>query len=227
MTPHFEAIGYVQTMLIAVDWAGDPGMKLGRGSLPRCIMAVIVCVDEEALRNALAELRHARSLRKDFEFHYTKLDDQKLKEQFMQAIASKVIATVAVYEKERMTPSWAWGRDTDLLVQLIIHCVLSLPHEVIKDAKMIIDGEREAKVLRDVLRPALSKALEERNIAERLHKIVPGSSASYDAIQVADMIGGAVNAEVKHEAKETHFLGAASKCVTVLRITPEMAKPTK
>lgn len=202
-------------------------MKLGRGSLPRCIMAVIVCLDEEALQSALAELHRACGLRKDFEFHYTKLDDQELKEQFMQAIASKFIATVAVYEKERMAPSWAWGRDTDLLVQLIIHCVLSLPHEVIKDAKMIIDGEREAKALRDAMRPALSKALEKRGIAERLHKIVPGRSASHDAIQVADMIGGAVNAAVKHEAKETRFLAAASECVTVLRITPEMAKPTK
>ncbi len=114
MTSHFEAIGYVQTMLIAVDWAGDPGMKLGRGSLPRCIMAVIVCVDEEALRSALAELRHARGLRKGFEFHYTKLDDQKLKEQFMQAIASKVIATVAVYEKERMTPSGSRRKQLEL-----------------------------------------------------------------------------------------------------------------
>lgn len=180
-----------------------------------------------ALRAALAELRRARSLRKDFEFHYTKLDDQGLKEQFMQAISGKFIATVAVYEKERMTPKWAWGRDMNLLVQLVIRCVLALPHEALEDGKMIIDGEREAKALRDALRPALSKALKDRGIVERLHKIVPGNSASHDVIQVADMVCGAINTAVRHEAEETRFLATASKCVTVLRITPEMAKPTK
>jgi hypothetical protein len=74
-------------MLLAVDWSGDPGMK--PRSLPRCIMTIVVCGNEDALRDALAKLR-ARSLRKDFEFHYTKIDDEALRSQFMEAIAGSL-----------------------------------------------------------------------------------------------------------------------------------------
>jgi len=212
-------------MLLAVDWSGDPGMK--PRSLPRCIMTIVVCGNEDALSDALAKLRCARSLRKDFEFHYTKIDDEALRSQFMEAIAGKFSAVVAVYDKEQMKPKWAWGRDTDLLVQLIVHCVLSLPPQVIHDARMIIDGDREVRALRKVLRPTLSKAYQDRGIPERVGKIVPGRSEAYDSIQVADMVGGAVSEAVRRQMKEGRFLKAAGHNVTVLRITPDMEKPTE
>lgn len=211
--------------LIGIDWSGDPGMK--PGSLPRCVMAVVACTDVDALDGALAELRQARSLKKTFEFHYTEIDDAELRSQFMAAVAGKVMATVAVYEKERMVPRWAWGRDTDLLVQLIIHCVMALPPAAIDGAKVVIDGDREAKALRKVLRPALSKSLEQHGITERSAKMVPGRSEDYNIVQVADMIAGATSDIVKRRAKETEFLGVALDDVTVLRITPLMEKPAK
>lgn len=219
-------------MFIGVDWAGDPGMKFSAagsgGSRPRCVMAVAACHDEPGLQLALATLRQERSLRKDFEFHYSEIDDSShLREEFMAAVAGLFTATVAIYDKTQMQPSWAWGRDTDLLMQLIVHCVLGLAPTTLARSKMILDGEREAKTLGRKLRPIISKALAERDISERLSKIVPGNSRDYDVLQLADMIGGAVHDAARRASKDTHFLGDARGNVTILRITPEMEKPTK
>ena len=212
-------------MLLAVDWSGDQGVK--PGSLPRCVMAVVACKDAVALEVALAEVREKRGLKRDFEFHYTDIDDPILRGEFMQAVAGKFRAAVAVYDKEQMRHRWAWGRDTDLLVQLIIHCILALPPDVIQDGKMVIDGDREVKALKRALRPALSKTLKERGVSERLNKIAPGNSKVYGVIQVADMVCGAINEAAKRQIKVGGFLDAARDSVTVLRITPNMEKPAK
>ncbi len=64
-------------------------------------------------------------------------------------------------------------------------------------------------------------------LAERLRRIVAGNSESYAAIQMADMVAGAVHAVVRKQDKEDNYLHAAHGDVMVLRITPDMEKPTK
>jgi len=105
------------SVLLAVDWSGDPGVDPKSPSL--CIMSV-VAYDENALGAALAKLREQNGKRKDFEFHYTDIDDRELKDDFMAAVAHTFMGSIVVYNKDAMATRDAWGRDTSLLVQLIV-----------------------------------------------------------------------------------------------------------
>jgi len=210
------------SVLLAVDWSGDPGVDPKSPSL--CIMSV-VAYDEHALGAALAKLREQNGKSKDFEFHYTDIDDRELKDDFMAAVAHTFMGSIVVYNKDAMATRDAWGRDTSLLVQLIIQCVLLLPEGTIKDAKMTIDGKREVKVLERALRPSLSAALRARYIEGRLSKIRHAQSLGHDGLQLADMVGGAVREAIKRGAKETLFLRSAHTVVRVMRTEPEMEKP--
>lgn len=197
------------------------------GSLPRCVMAVVACADEVALAAALARLRRDRGLAGDFEFHYVRATDS-LREAFMDVLADQAVhATVAIYEKDRLRPRWAWGRDTGLLLQLVVHCALAFPAGTLGGARMLIDGDREARALIKILRPALSHALAERGGTERLTRMTHGDSTRHDILQVADMFSGALAAASKRRVQHTTFLGRARGRVTVLPIAPEMEKPIK
>lgn len=209
-------------MLLAVDWSGDPGV--GPKSQPLCIMAV-VAYDDPALGVALTKLRAHKGKPNDFEFHYTDIDDRQLKDDFMAAVAHTFVGRIVVYDKDAMVTRDAWGRDTALLVQLIIQGVLLLPKGTITGAKMTIDGKREVKALERTLRPALSAALRAHDVDDRVSKIRHAPSVGHDGLQLADMIGGAVREAIKRGAKETVFLRRAHTVVRVIRTEPEMEKP--
>ena len=209
-------------MLLAVDWSGDPGVD--PKSRPLCIMSV-VAYDENALDVALAKLREQKGKPKDYEFHYTDIDDRQFKDDFMASVAHVFIGRVVVYDKDAMVTRDAWGRDTSLLVQLIIQSLLLMPEGTIKDAKMTLDGKREVKVLERTLRPALSASLKARCIEDRVSKIRHAQSLGHGGLQLADMVGGAVGDAIKRGSKETLFLRNARAVVRVTKITPEMEKP--
>jgi hypothetical protein len=181
---------------IAVDWPGDPGFK--PGTLSYCAMSVVVSQTAQEIEDALTDVRRKRSLPKDkkgkdFEFKFAKTN-LPAKVDFMQRVAlTSFRAVVLIYDKDAMSPKWAWGKKDDLLVQLLAGCVLQLTQPEIAGSKMMIDGEAEAKKVGRLVRPKLSEAWTRAGLSARLRSpIVNGDSKDYDPLQLADMIGGAV-----------------------------------
>jgi len=207
---------------LAVDWSGDPGVD--PKSQPLCIMSV-VAYEEDVLGSALARLREAKSLGQHYEFHYKDINDRSVKDNFMAAVTDIFIGAIVIFDKDAMETRDAWGRDTNLLVQLIIQCILLLPPGTIKGVPMTIDGKREVKVLERALRPALSKKLLEEEITDRLSKIGHAKSKDHNGIQLADMTAGAVREAISNRKKELFFLRTAHTGVRILQPKPPMERP--
>ena len=166
-------------------------------------------------------------MRRSFEFKHAKAVEP-VAIAFMERIAqTSFTSIVVVYDKNAMTPPWAWGKDDDLLCQLLLRGLLQLPREAIENGKMIIDGDAEAKKLARMVRPMLSKELQARGLNYRLNKIVRGDSKTHACIQLADMIGGAVVYSIERGVRETDVLRKVRGKVLIDAITSEMEKPAK
>ncbi len=216
-------------MHIAVDWPGDPGFKRSKkgGSLPYCAMAIVVSDTAEEIDTALQELCSARGLGQSFEFKHAKTHPTR-KEWFMDRMAqTSFTSIVVIYDKDAMKPPWAWGKNDDLLAQLLIRGLLQLPRAAIENAKMTIDGDAEAKKLGNMVRTMLTHDAKARGIDYRIAKIVNGDSKAHGALQLADMIGGAAVDAWEQGVRETPLLRKVRGKVIIDIITPDMEKPAK
>jgi hypothetical protein len=81
--------------------------------------------------------------------------------------------------------------------------VLHLPAREMENAKMMIDGDAEAKKLGGIVRTMLSRDAAARGIDYRVRKIVSGDSTAHGALQLADMIGGAAVEAWQRGVQET------------------------
>jgi len=81
--------------------------------------------------------------------------------------------------------------------------VLHLPAREMENAKMMIDGDAEAKKLGGIVRTMLSRDAAARGIDYRVRKIVSGDSTAHGALQLADIIGGAAVEAWKRGVQET------------------------
>lgn len=217
-------------MHIAVDWPGDPGFKKAEkkgGSLPYCAMSIVAMETIEEIEAAARDVRVARKLAKDYEFKYAKTYPA-VKDAFMDRMArTSFTGIVVIYDKEAMDPPWAWGKNDDLLAQLLVRGLLQLPRTASEDAKVMIDGDAEAKKLARLVRPILSQDAKERGLNYRIAGITSGDSRRHASLQLADMIGGAAVETWERGMDPTPGLRKVGEKVTVDVITADMQKPAK
>jgi len=213
---------------IAVDWAGDPGFK--PGCLPYCAMSVVVSETAQEIEDALMDVRRKRRLPKDkkgkeYEFKFAKTN-VPAKQDFMQRVAhTSFTGIVVIYDKEVMTPKWAWGKKDDLLVQLLAQCVLPLSASIITGSKMMIDGEAEAEKVGRLVRPKLARAWLSCGHSARLRTIVDGDSKDHGPLQLADMIGGAAVEAWQQGVVYTPLMRPVRAKVAIQIVTPGMPIP--
>ena len=210
-------------MYIAVDWAGDPGFK--SGALSYCAMAIVVSETTEEIDAALQDVRTTRGLGSNFEFKHSKTHLVR-KQWFMERMAKIAFTSIVViYDKNVMEPPWSWGKNDDLLAQLLLRGLLQLPRPAIENAKMVIDGDAEAKKLGRMIRRLLSHDAKTRGLDYRIDKIVSGDSTAYGTLQLADMIGGAAVEAWQQGVRDTPLLRLVRGKVASDVITPDMEKP--
>jgi len=71
-------------------------------------------------------VRNAQDLGKSFEFKHAKTHHTH-NEWFMERMArTSFRGIVVIYDKDAMTPPWAWGKNDDLLAQLLMRGLLHL-----------------------------------------------------------------------------------------------------
>ncbi len=188
-------------------------------------MSIVVSETTEEIEASLRDVRLARRLSKDREFKYTKTYPA-VKDALMEAIArTSFTAVVVIYDKDIMDPPWAWGKNDDLLAQLLMRGLLQLPRTAIENAKMMIDGDAEAKNVGRIIRPMLSRDAVARGLDYRIAGITTGDSRRHAPLQLADMIGGAAVETWQRGMQWTPGLRKVRHKVTIDVITPDMKKP--
>jgi len=195
------------------------------GSLPYCAMAIVVSETAEEIDAARREVCRTRGLGETFEFKHAKTHPSR-KAWFMERMArTSFTGIVVIYDKDAMDPPWAWGKNDELLAQLLLRGLRHLPRAAIENAKMMIDGDAEAKKLGRMIRLLLSHDAEARGLDYRVAKIVSGDSKAHGPLQLADMIGGAAVEAWKQGVRETPLLRLVRGKVMIDVITPDMEKP--
>lgn len=173
------------TIRIYVDWSGDPGFKFRQGSSELFVVAAVMS-DEQP---AMTELRLQLSLPEDFEFHYSKTD-RVIREYFKKYINNEMeIPGIVILrvDKQRLPLETRQKRGEQIMADFIALCVASLPPELLHNAILYYDGEKEQQSFKNTLRTALSEALD-AGVFFRDIKAVPARRV--DGLQMADMLAG-------------------------------------
>ncbi|MBI2332056.1 MAG: DUF3800 domain-containing protein, partial [Chloroflexi bacterium] len=178
------------TIRIYVDWSGDPGFKFRQGSSELFVVAAVLS-DEELQMN---DLRIQLSLPEDFEFHYSKAD-RSVRERFKNHINNELefpgIVILRV-DKQRLPLEMRQKRGEQVMADLIALCVSGLPPELLHNAILFYDGEKEQQSFKNTLRAALSESMQP-GIFLRNIKAVPAKRI--DGLQIADMLAGFIRSD--------------------------------
>ncbi|MBI5823848.1 MAG: DUF3800 domain-containing protein [Chloroflexi bacterium] len=173
------------TIRIYVDWSGDPGFKFRQGSSELLVVATVIS-DEELDMNSL---RLKLSLPEDYEFHFSKTD-RRIREQFRNYINTELeIPGVVVLrvDKQLLSSNMRQKRGEQVIADLITHCVVNLPFELLQNSTLYYDGEKEQQSFKNTLRTTLSHAMQAGMF---LRGIKAASASRNDGLQVADMLAG-------------------------------------
>lgn len=176
--------------MLAVDWSGDAGLKIGGGSSDHLVVAV-VSYDEAEITSVLDALR--RQMRRDpsHEFHFVK-EPERTREAFMTALIHANIEAVVVTVNKRGLPKPPrLPRGDDLVVDLICSSTMQLSRAAVENAVMVIDGGKDAKALCTQVRKSLSQRMRAEGFDYRIGKVRPYRSHRSDGVMVADMLSGA------------------------------------
>lgn len=202
--------------MLAVDWSGDAGFKIGKGSSEHLALAV-VSYNEDEIRAILADLRHEHHLDLDHEFHFTKEPD-RMRAAFMAAhVHATIEAIIIVVDKRALSKPPKLPRGNDLVTEYISSSAMELSRDAVENAVMVIDGGKDDKALCVQVREALSRKMKTEGYDYRLGKVRPYRSHRSDGVMLADMLSGA--ARHTAQGKAPNFL-APLKRKTTLRNIP-------
>jgi len=201
--------------VLAVDWSGDAGFKIGKGSSDHLALAV-VSYSEDEIRLILADLRREHHLSPDHEFHFTKEPD-RMRAAFMAAhVHATIGAIVAVVDKRTLPKPPKLPRGNDFVAEYISSSVMELSRAAVENAVMVIDGGKDDKALCVQVREALSRKMKAEGHDYRLGKVRPYRSHRSDGVMLADMLSGA--ARHTAQGKEPNYLTPLKRKVTLRNI---------
>lgn len=178
------------TIRIYVDWSGDPGFKFRKGSSELLVIATVMS-DEELNMNSL---RLRLSLPENYEFHFSKTD-HRIREQFRNYINNELEipgAVVLRVDKQHHSRVMRQKRGEQIIADLIAHCVINLPVELLQNSALYYDGEKEQQSFKNTLRTTLSLALQPGVF---LRDVKAVSASKNDGLQVADMFAGFIRSD--------------------------------
>ena len=201
--------------MLAVDWSGDAGFKIGKGSSNHLALAV-VSYDEDEIRAILAALRGEHRLDPDHEFHFTKEPD-RMRAAFMDAhVHAAIEAIVIVVDKRALPKPPKLPRGNDLVSEYISSSVMKLSRDAVENAVMVIDGGKDDKALCIQVREILSQMMKAEGYDYRLGKVRPYRSHRSDGVMLADMLSGA--ARHTAQGKTPNFLAPLKRKIALRNV---------
>lgn len=181
-----------------LDESGDPGLSGVAASSSHFALAMVQLPVREPVPE-LARVRQLLRLSPTFEFKYHSAKPLQ-KVAFFEAIRKTPFRVRAVViDKAGLDKRFAAMRGQDFAVEFIARLTVRAPAGDIANDILVIDGAT-LPVLR-ALRLRLSAECRKMGRVHPFRKIVSGNSGSYDGLQIADMIVGAI---------AHHVMGVAS-----------------
>lgn len=195
-------------MLVFIDESGDPGFKIGKGSSPVFVIAMVIfddMLEAEKASLAIKELRRKLNVADLFEFKFSKTDI-RFKNAFFDAIKPFKFRVRAITVTKKIIYSQKLRTEKENFYNFIVMQILK-QSKTIKKAKLRFDSRGE-KALRDELRIYLSQQLDNKNknIFSDLKFV---DSKQNTLVQLADMVAGAIAAS--SDGKTKKYLEALKK----------------
>ncbi|MFK5923758.1 MAG: DUF3800 domain-containing protein [Verrucomicrobiota bacterium] len=176
-----------------VDESGDTGLKLGQGSSERFVVTLVVFEDVEdahAAEARIKQLRHELGVKKEFEFHYSRMKPS-YHEPFFQALGQEhfFYCSIAINKRKLIGPGF---KVKESFYKYACRLVFENVKPLLDNAKIVIDGSGSREFKRE-LSSYLKKHMNstDHNF-KRIKKVQMEDSRKNDLIQLADMICGAV-----------------------------------
>jgi hypothetical protein len=182
------------TVRIYVDWSGDPGFRFRRGSSTLLLVAAVTSQEQEI---DLAPLRTKLALPANYEFHFSKSDEQ-VRFQFHEYLRSQLpfhAAVVLRVDKRSLGAAFRQMRGEQIIADFIADCIQHFPAHILHNAILLYDGRKEQKSFRNILRSTLSAALKDRSPATYLREVKAVPASQSDGLQTADMLAGLVRTD--------------------------------
>lgn len=189
-------------MLAFVDEAGDPGLKLEKGSSRYFIVTLVIFEEHdeaEAADSRIGLLRRELGLQSDFEFHFTETPE-RIKEAFFDAIVPYgfFYFSIVVNKTKLYGPGFKFKES---FYKYAASLVFENAKQHLVDAIVIFDGSGNREFKRQ-LKTYLARKVNTREGAGKIRKVKLQDSRRNNLIQPADMVCGAVARSFKRKRRK-------------------------
>lgn len=174
-------------MLVLIDESGCSGFKLGKGSTPYFVVAMIIFSDfEEAERTSsvLAGLRKTLNIWPEFKFSKTHPD---VKDAFFHAVCYYDFLVRALVVEKKYLYSAHLRKGKENFYNYFIKTLMKYDGKLLANASVKIDGSGDKD-----FRNALSCYLRQEIGSQKIGKFRFVDSQQDSLIQLADMVVGAI-----------------------------------
>ena len=200
-------------MIIAVDDAGDPGLKLKEGSSKFFIIAAVLFEDgldaeETALKIKRLRQKLGWQQRHEFKFRKTSPEIRKL---FLSEIKNcRFEVSLVILDKADVAEVKEFKNDASKLYNAVILKSLQAFDGKLKQIHILVDGESGSTYRRNV-KTFFRKHLPKGTMRQLTYR----NSAEDNLVQLADMIAGAARRSVERD-KDASYLKVVKKRIVSL-----------
>ncbi|MEW6410101.1 MAG: DUF3800 domain-containing protein [Nitrospirota bacterium] len=195
-------------MLIFIDDSGDPGFKVGKGSSPVFVIALVIFDDElEAEETALKikKLKRTMGLSDNYEFRFNKCS-KDFRLNFLKAIADCEFRVRAIALRKHRIYGKELRNSRESFYNYAIKSVLKYHGGTIRDAKLRLDGHGDRRLkqaLTTYLRRELNPVIDMGDKVFKNLKFV--DSKKNVLIQLADMVAGTIRRSYNKEKEDSNL----------------------
>ncbi len=196
-----------------LDWSGDVGFKFDEGSSEYLVFALVFVANYSALHRVLCDLRKARGLPGNYEFHYTHAS-RNTRRAFFAAVEKVSFEAIVLVVPKREVPSALARRDQyTLYEQFVGELAAWVPVARFKGAVVYMDARSTRNEIVRAVRRGISAARRARGVRRGPRKVRGKPAHAEDGLQLADMIAGAV---VEREEGEQDYLRDMEERIEVI-----------
>lgn len=190
-------------MIISVDDAGDPGLKLEEGSSRYFVIAAVLFKDDLDAEEAALKIKRLRQKlgwqqRHEFKFRKT---SPEIRKQFLSVMKNcKFEVSLMILNKDSITDVKEFKNDASKLYNAVILKSLQAFDSELKQAHILIDGESGSTYRRNV-KTFFRKHLPKGTMRQLTYR----NSVEDNLIQLADMIAGAARRSVERDKDASYI----------------------